>query len=109
MRACATTLYGFNDEGIASVGSVNLPVTFGEYSLPVIKIVEFIVVDTLSTYNILLRRPILIELGAITSVRNLAMKFLTPRSISITKGNQLDVPECYSLSTRGMGKRKLEL
>ena len=103
-RACATTLYGFSGEGIVSVGVVSLPVTFGEYPLSMTKIIEFIVVDTLSAYNVLLGRLALVELGAVTSVRNLAMKFPTPRGVSVSKGDQLTALECYSISTRGNGK-----
>ena len=46
LRACATTLYGFSGEGIASIGAIDLVVTLGEYPILVTKIVEFVVVDT---------------------------------------------------------------
>ena len=89
VRACATTLYGFSGEGIASAGAVSLAVTFGEYPMSVTKMMEFIVVDTPSAYNALLRRPILIGLGAVASVRHLAMMFLTSKVTGIVRGDKL--------------------
>ena len=61
------------------MGAVNLAVTLEEYSISATKIVEFVVVDTPSAYNVLLGRLILIALGAVTSVRHLALKFPTPK------------------------------
>lgn len=46
LRACATTLYEFSGEGIASIGVVDLTVTLGEYPISVTKVVEIVVVDT---------------------------------------------------------------
>ena len=78
---------GFSGEGIASVGALSLPVTFGTYSLLLTQFIEFVVVDTPSAYNILLGRLALVELGAVTSIRYLAMKFSTSRRVSIAKGD----------------------
>lgn len=72
LRVCTTSLYGYSGEGIVSIGVVDLVVTLEEYPALVTKIVEFIVVDTPSAYNVILGRPILITLGAISSVRHLA-------------------------------------
>ena len=69
----------------------------------VTKMMEFIVVDTPSAYNTLLGRPILVGLGAITSVRHLAMKFPTPRGTGIIRGDYLAARECYNISTSGKG------
>lgn len=60
LRACTTTLYGFSREGIASIGAIDLGVTLGEYPMSVMKIVEFVVMDTPSAYNVILGRSILI-------------------------------------------------
>ena len=73
----------------------------GDYPVSVTKLMEFVVVDTPSAYNILLRRPTLIGLGAVSSVRNLAIKFPTSSGIRTLKGDQLAGRECYSISIRG--------
>ena len=103
ISACATTLYGFSGEGIASVGATSLVVTFGEYLMSETRMMDFTVVDPPSTYNALLGRQILVGLGAMTSVRHLAMKFLTPRGTGIIRGDQLGARECYNISTCGRG------
>lgn len=87
LKACATTLYGFSGEGIASIEAVDLTVTLGEYPILVTKIVEFVVVDTPSAYNVILGRPILISLGAASSVRHHTLKFPTPRGVGTIKGD----------------------
>lgn len=59
LQACATIMYGFCGEGIVSMGAIDLAVTLGEYPMSVTKIVEFVVVDTPSAYNVILGRPII--------------------------------------------------
>ena len=104
LRACATTLYGFGGEGTASIGAIDLAVTLGEYPISVTKIVEFVVVDIPLAYNVILGRPILILLGAVSSIRHLSLQFPTPRGVGIIKGDQLAARECYNISTRGRGR-----
>ena len=62
---------------------------------------EFVVVDLPSAYNVLLGRPALVGLGAVSSVRHLALKFSTPSGVGTLKGDQLAGRECYSISLRG--------
>ena len=46
LKACSTTLYGFSGEGIACMGSIELPVNLGDYLISVTKMMmEFVVVD----------------------------------------------------------------
>lgn len=99
LRACATTLYRFGGEGTVCMGVIDLAVTLGEYPISVMKIVEFVVVDIPSAYNIILERPLLISLGAVSSVRHLSLKFPMPRGMGIIKGDQLAARECYNIST----------
>ena len=83
------------------MGSIGLPVTLGDYPVSVTKMMEFMVVDTPSAYNILLGRPALIRLGAVSSVRNLAIKFPTSIGIRTLTGDQLTGREGYNISVRG--------
>ena len=57
--------------------------------------------DLPSAYNVLLGRPALVGLGAVSSVRHMAVKFPTSSGIGTLKGDQLAGRECYSISVRG--------
>ena len=83
------------------MGSIELPMTLGDYPVSITKIMEFVVVDLPSAYNVLLGRPALVGLGAVSSVRHLALKFPTPSGVGTLKGDQLTGRECYSISLRG--------
>ena len=76
----------------------------GDYPISVTKMMEFVVVDLPSAYNVLLGRPALVGLGAVSSVRHLAIKFLTSSGIRTLKGDQLVGSKCYSISIRGKKK-----
>ncbi|KAL2504896.1 Uncharacterized protein Adt_20517 [Abeliophyllum distichum] len=49
------------------------------------KFMEFLVVDTCSTYHGVLRRPALKDLQIVTSIHHLAMKFLTFGSLAMIR------------------------
>ena len=59
LLAYATTLYGFGGKGIVCMGAIDLAITLGEYPISVTRIVEFVVVDIPSAYNLILGRPLL--------------------------------------------------
>ena len=96
-------------EGTVSIGEIDLAITMGDYPIWITKIVEFVVVDIPSAYNVILERPILISLGAVSSVRYLSLKFPTPKGVGIIKGDQLAARECYNISTRGRGSQQPKL
>ena len=83
------------------MGSIELPVTLGDFPVSTTKMMEFVVVYLPSAYSVLLGRPALVGLGAILSVRHLAIKFPTSSGIRTLKGDQLAGRECYSISIRG--------
>ena len=57
--------------------------------------VEFIVVDRPSVYNVILGRPTLNALKAVVSTYHLAMKFPTSDGIGVFRGNQEGARKCY--------------
>ena len=83
------------------MGSIELPVTLGDYPISTTKMMEFVVVDLPSAYHALLGRPALVGLGSVSSVRHLAIKFPTPSGIETLMADQLAGRECYSISLRG--------
>ena len=68
-----TPLYGFAGECVREAGTVHLSVTIGDGSEWVIRMVEFIIVDRPSVYNVILGRPTLNALRAVVSTYHLAM------------------------------------
>ena len=56
---------------------------------------EFLVVDRPSVYNIILGRSTLNALKAVVSTYHLAMKFLIPIDVGIFRGNQEGARKCY--------------
>ena len=83
------------------MGPIKLLVTLGDFPVSTTKMMEFVVVDLPSACNVLLKRPALVGLGAVSSVRHLAIKFPTSSGIGTLKGDKLAGRECYSISIRG--------
>jgi hypothetical protein len=63
-------------------------------------IVDFLVVDRPSAYNIIIGRSTLNKLRAITSTYHLMMKFPTKEGIGELRGNQVVALRCYNMSLK---------
>ncbi|GMN54123.1 hypothetical protein TIFTF001_023250 [Ficus carica] len=90
-----TPLYGFAGDCVRAAGTVRLPVTIGDGREKATRMVEFIVVDRPSVYNVILGRPTLNALKAVVSTYHLAMKFPTGNGIGVFRGNQEGARKCY--------------
>uniref|UniRef100_A0A803Q9P1 Uncharacterized protein n=1 Tax=Cannabis sativa TaxID=3483 RepID=A0A803Q9P1_CANSA len=102
LKPCPTYLYEFTCEGIASNEKITLPLIMGEAPQTVTKMTKSVVVDIPSVYNVIIGRPTLIyHTRAATSVRYLAVKFLTSHGNDIVRGDQLAVRECNSVVMKG--------
>ena len=88
-------LVGFGGMKVMPVRSVTLLVTIGTYPQQIIKDVTFLVVDCLSAYNAIIRRPMLIAWRATTSTYHLLLKFPTDCGIGEACGDQMAAQECY--------------
>ena len=103
-----TPLFGFSGERVMTEGTIDLPVTFGTPGgLEVTCIVSFLVVNQPSAYNIIIGRPTLNRLKAITSTYHLMMKFPTEKGIAIMLGDQSMARMCYIQGVDGKGKEKM--
>ncbi|GMN65242.1 hypothetical protein TIFTF001_034313 [Ficus carica] len=78
-----TPLYGFVGDCVHAAGTVRLPVTIGDGQEKATRMVEFIVVDRPSVYNVILGRPTLNALKAVVSTYHLAMKFPVGNGIGV--------------------------
>ena len=78
-----TPLFGFTGEKVMTEGIIDLPVTFGTTGgIEVIHMVPFLVVDQESPYNVIIGRPTLNKLRAITSTYHLLVKFPTEEELA---------------------------
>ena len=71
----------------------------GTYPKQAIKKVDFLVVDCPSAYNVIIGRPTLNRLRAITSTYHLLVRFPTENGIGEMRGDQAMARECYLTST----------
>ncbi|KAL0413140.1 UNVERIFIED_CONTAM: hypothetical protein Sradi_1515700 [Sesamum radiatum] len=88
-------LTSFSGSIVEPVGEVVLPISLGSYPKRMTKIVKFLVVDTPSANNVILRRPSLIFFQAIASTYHLKLKFPTPNGIGEEVGDRRQARECY--------------
>ena len=88
-------LVSFSGDRIYPKGIISLLVTARTHPAQVTKHVDFFIVDCPSSYNVILGRPTLNRLKAVTSTYCLKVKFPTPNGIGQICGDQLLDKECY--------------
>ncbi|KAL0294162.1 UNVERIFIED_CONTAM: hypothetical protein Sradi_6900300 [Sesamum radiatum] len=96
-----TPLTSFSGNIVEPIGEVTLPISLGLYPRRATKMIKFLVVDTPSTYNVILRRPNLNSFQAIPSTYHLKLKFPTPEGIEEEIGDRRQGRECYANSLKG--------
>jgi hypothetical protein len=84
-------------EQVQTMGIISLPITCGTSPRDSTIMVDFLVVDRPSTYNVIIGQPALNKLKAITSTYHLMMKFPTKNEIGELKGNQVVARKCYNI------------
>ena len=73
LKPVKTPLYGFAGERVDAEGIITLPVTLGEAPRQVLRMIDFLVVNQPSAYNIILGRPTLNGMRAITSTYHMVI------------------------------------
>ncbi|XP_059638774.1 uncharacterized protein LOC132281055 [Cornus florida] len=91
---------GFLGDKVYPLGAVTFPVTAGTSPKQVTFMVDFIVVDCPSAYNIILGRIALNSIRAITSTYHLLIRFPTVHGVGELRGDQATARECYLTSLR---------
>lgn len=95
-----TPLVGFTGNKLYPTGVITLPVTAGVSPRQVTKVVDFLVVNCPSANNVIIGRPTLNKMKAITLTYHLLMLFPTEEGIGEVKGNQTTAHKCYIVSLK---------
>ena len=95
LRPVNSPLVGFGGMKVQPVGTISLPVVVRAYPQQITKNVNFLVVDCLSLYNVIIGRPTLNSWKAVTSTYHFSVKFPTKHGVRQVQGDQLATRECY--------------
>jgi BarA-like signal transduction histidine kinase len=98
LQPIETPLVGFAGTGIYLLGVTSLQITAGTYPKQATKKVDFLVVDCPSAYNVIIGRPTLNRLRAVTLTYHLLVRFPTENGIGEMKGDQAMARKCYLTS-----------
>uniref|UniRef100_A0A2N9GKA7 Integrase catalytic domain-containing protein n=1 Tax=Fagus sylvatica TaxID=28930 RepID=A0A2N9GKA7_FAGSY len=98
LRPIDIPLVGFTGDKVKPTGVVSLTIEAGTYPKQVRTSVEFLVIDCPSAYNVIIGRPTLNKLRAVTSTYHLLVRFPTEHDIGELKGDQATARECYFAS-----------
>jgi len=94
-------IYGFSGEKVSTRGYIDLHTIYRDGSQTKRIHTRFLVVDTPTSYNVLLGRPSLNILGVVISTPHLAMKFPFPSGDILTiHDDQRQAHECYIATLR---------
>uniref|UniRef100_A0A2N9I423 Retrotransposon gag domain-containing protein n=1 Tax=Fagus sylvatica TaxID=28930 RepID=A0A2N9I423_FAGSY len=96
-------LVGFTGDKVKPLGVVSLIIEAGTYPKQVRTSVEFLVVDCPSAYNVIIGRPTLNKLRAVTSTYHLLVRFPTEHGIGELKGDQATAREVLFRIPRRVG------
>jgi hypothetical protein len=83
-------LYGFSGETVVPSGKVTINVKAGLVSSPT----EFFVLNAYSSYNAILGRPWLHQMGAVPSTLHQRLRFPMPQGVMEIMGDQLAAKQC---------------
>ena len=102
LQPIRSPLIGFLGEKVYPLGSITLPVIVGIAPRSSMVMVNFLVIDCPSAYNIILGRPALNTLRVVPSTYHLILCFPTSNGVGEIRGDQIATTECYvsSLKTR---------
>ena len=85
-----TPLMGFNSHMVIPKGQISLPVNMEGKEV----MATFIVVASFSLYTVILGRPWIHAMGAVSSTLHIKVKFCTEQGIAVVRGNQQVARQC---------------
>ena len=95
LRPFDSSLVNISGDRVYPKGIVTLTVIVGTHPRQLTRQLDFLVVDCLSSYNVIIGRPTLNRWKAATSTYCLKVKFPTENGVGEVKGDQVLDRECY--------------
>ena len=95
LRPIESPLVSFSGDRVYPRGIVTLTVTVGAQPKQLTCQLDFLVVDCLSSYNVIIGRPTLNRWKAATSTYYLKVKFPMDNGVSEVRGDQILARKCY--------------
>ena len=81
-------------------GIITLPITLGKVPHRVVHMIDFLIVDHPSAYNIILGRSFLVATKAVVSMHYIAMKIPAAQEVITIKRDQQSARGCYSMASK---------
>ncbi|KAL2226492.1 UNVERIFIED_CONTAM: hypothetical protein Sindi_2007900 [Sesamum indicum] len=106
MEPVKTPLVSFGGSEVASLGTIELPVSMGDEPKRKTLMVKFLVVDTPFAYNVILGRPRLNSFRAVISTYHMKMKFPIEYGIGEVSCDRKEAKRCYKLSLKRESEQK---
>ncbi|XP_075481342.1 uncharacterized protein LOC142522058 [Primulina tabacum] len=100
LEAVETALFGFAGHMVYPEGEIMLPLTLGFQDLKRTVMTSFTVVDSPSSYNIILGRPAMNELRAVASTYHQKIKYPVGARVGEVRGDQPSSRKCYVEAVR---------
>ncbi|XP_042467528.1 uncharacterized protein LOC122050709 [Zingiber officinale] len=95
LQSIATSLYGFTGNEVRSMGQIKLAISLGSEPLVRTRRSTFLLVDSPSSYNVILGRPALHEFRAAVSTFHQKIKFPVGDQVGEVRGEQRVSRRCY--------------
>ncbi|XP_073057009.1 uncharacterized protein [Primulina eburnea] len=100
LEAVETVLFGFAGHVVYPEGEIVLSLTLGSQDLKRTVMTSFTVVDSQSSYNIIMGRPTMNELRAVASTYHQKIKFSVGARVGEVRGDQPSFRKCYVEAVR---------
>ncbi|XP_073310959.1 uncharacterized protein [Primulina huaijiensis] len=100
LETVETDLFGFAGHVVYPEGEIVLPLTLGSQDLKKTVMTTFTVVDSPSSYNIILGRPAMNELKAVACTYHQKIKFPVGSKVGEVRGDQPSSRKCYVEAVR---------
>lgn len=109
LKSTNTFLYRFLGCNIQPIGKVKLPMTINSHSSQATVFTNFLVIDILLVYNVIIGHPTLKALQVVASIYYLAIKFSITIRVGVIQGNQVKVRRYFALAMKENGSNPNKL